>query len=65
MLPTNLHMTEPDESHGDRAGRLRAAPGPVSLFLRELGRAVATPAGDTRGHVRPYCPGLLQRREHV
>lgn len=65
MLPTNLHTTEPDEGPGDRRGRLRAASGPVSLFLRDLGRALATPSGDARGHVRPYCPDLLREREQI
>jgi len=65
MLPTNLHMTAPDKSPTDRSGRLRATAGPVSLFLRDLGRALATPSGDARGHVRPYCPRLLQRRDDI
>jgi hypothetical protein len=63
MLPTNLHTTEYDENPGDRSSRRHASAGHVSLFFRELGRVLATPSGDTRGHVRPYCPGLLAQRE--
>ncbi len=65
MLPMNLHTIEPDENHGDRSGRPRGASGTVSLFLRDLGHALATPRGDTRGHVRPYCPELFRQHERL
>ncbi len=65
MLPTNLHTLETDGRAEDRPGRLRSAAGSLSVFVTELGRAMATPAGDTRGHVRPFYPGFPQQREHM
>jgi hypothetical protein len=65
MLPTSLHTFETTDRAEDVGGRRRSASGSAAVFLRELGRAIATPAGDTRGHVRPYCPGLLERRDDL
>ena len=59
MLATKLHTIDNDEDGRNRPSRLRAASSTASWFFRGLGRALATPSGDTR---RPYYP---QQREHM